>query len=179
MWLVFTLLPWIKHQKPGERETDGAKPCWAPLSRWIPALWSLQVTDALCCLHLLLTRLSAHSCSAARLCKSFLSTGRKSGCNSLQPVRETALLSPAEDKLRTPLSAWWEPLWSQHEAEAPFPVQRNSGPKLFLCHRQVLQLECPLPGLLSTTLNFSEGKCSLSEVAFMESFLRARQCAQP
>jgi len=126
-------------------------------------------------LTMLLTRLSAHRCSAARLCKSLFSTGRESGCNSLQPGRETTLLSPAEDKSRTPLSAWWEPLWSQHEAEAPFPLQRNSGRKLFLRHWQ----GSPHPGLLSSILNFSKGKRSLSEVAFMKSFLQARQCAQP
>ena len=36
VWLVFTPLPWIKQQKPGEQETDCVKPNWA-LSLWIPA----------------------------------------------------------------------------------------------------------------------------------------------
>lgn len=40
-------------------------------------------------------------------------------------------------------------------------------------------LSDPLPGPLSSILNFSKGKRSLSEVAFMESFLQAGQCAQP
>lgn len=132
----------IRNQE-SRRRMGQSHATWALLSLWIPA-WSLQLTDALCCLHPLLPRLSAHRCSAAQLCKSTSLHWKGIGLQQFTACQGRLLSFLQPRTVGTPLSACGSPFGAQHgEAEAPFPLQRNSGPKLFLCYWRGCSLSDP------------------------------------